>query len=57
MDNISDYASSVIQRVANLLFDNGIAHDAGDNCVYFNDTKNKQTYRIVLEKCEYYEGD
>lgn len=55
--NISEYADGVMQRVCDLLFDEKIAHDASENCVYFNDTKTKETYRIELRKCEYYEGE
>ena len=51
------YAEEVMQMVANFLFEKGIAHDTGDNSVYFNDKTAKKTFIINLRKCECYEGD
>lgn len=53
----TELAENVMQKIADYLFKYKIAHDTGDGCVYFNDKKEKKTYRVVFEECPHYEGD
>ena len=52
----TEFGDEVMQKIADFLFEKKIAHDTGDGCVYFNDMKEKKTYRVVLEECEQFEG-
>ena len=52
--------NEIIQLVCKRLEENGIESDAGStDCVFFNDTANKKTYRINLfaQECDEYEGE
>ena len=54
---MTDYAEIVMDKIADFLFKERIAHDTGDNCVYFNDPKAKKTFCVTITECPEYEGD